>query len=174
MFFSTNAIIFKMNLKKILQLSIIFLVSSCGPSQASIGIAVNPNLPNVLLENDSVDDWTIRIDLDALTLLSESDEYFLVYIGNPTCSSCIRFQPQLMKWIHETKASVYYFDTLEHLHHLSNFQVQFPSYFPEGFSTPTLSIFLGETRMHRISASEAFFSYPRFEALMKTYIYIIE
>jgi hypothetical protein len=67
---------------------------------------------------------------------------------------------------------VYYFDTLQHLHHLSMFQQEFPNYFPEGFSTPTIYIFTGDQRIHRISSSQAFFSIPRFHALMNEFVSI--
>jgi len=145
------------------------MISSCVSNPQAVEISSNLNLPNTLGNNDSIDLWTIRLDVESLSVLEATNENFLLYLGNPTCSSCIRFQPQLKSWIFETKAMVYYLDTLEQLHQLSSIQEQFPKYFPEGFSTPTLYFLKGEERLHRISASEAFFSFPRFKALMTSY-----
>ncbi len=161
-----------MNLKLSTTIAFVVLMSSCVSNSQIVGIAMNPNLPSVISNNALIDDWTIRLDIEMLETLKQSDEYFLMYLGNPSCSSCNRFQPQLLSWIDETNALVYYLDTLEHLHQLTTIQNQFTNYFPEGFSTPSLYIFLSEERIHLIGASEAFFSYPRFKALMASYIAI--
>lgn len=153
----------------IILITSVLMISSCVSNPHAVEISSNLNLPNTLGNNDSIDLWTIRLDVESLSVLEATNENFLLYLGNPTCSSCIRFQPQLKSWIFETKAMVYYLDTLEQLHQLSSIQEQFPTYFPEGFSTPTLYLLKGEERLHRISASEAFFSYPRFKALMTSY-----
>lgn len=153
----------------IILITSVLMISSCVSNPQAVEISSNLNLPNTLGNNDSIDLWTIRLDVESLSVLEATNENYLLYLGNPTCSSCIRFQPQLKSWIFETKAMVYYLDTLEQLHQLSSIQEQFPTYFPEGFSTPTLYLLKGEERLHRISASEAFFSYPRFKALMTSY-----
>jgi len=153
----------------IILITSVLMISSCVSNPQAVEISSNLNLPNTLGNNDSIDLWTIRLDVESLSVLEATNENFLLYLGNPTCSSCIRFQPQLKSWIFETKAMVYYLDTLEQLHQLSSIQEQFPTYFPEGFSTPTLYFLKGEERLHRISASEAFFSFPRFKALMTSY-----
>lgn len=153
----------------IILITSVLMISSCVSNPQAVEISSNLNLPNTLGNNDSIDLWTIRLDVESLSVLEATNENFLLYLGNPTCSSCIRFQPQLKSWIFETKAMVHYLDTLEQLHQLSSIQEQFPTYFPEGFSTPTLYLLKGEERLHRISASEAFFSYPRFKALMTSY-----
>jgi predicted bacteriocin transport accessory protein len=120
----------------------------------------------------SLDALTVRTDLESLINLSNENDPFLLYVGNPSCSSCLQFQPILFDWIAKTKAMVYYFDTLQHLHNLSMFQEEFPTYFSEGFSTPTLLILRGEVRIHRISANQAFFNIQRFQALMLNYVTI--
>lgn len=158
-----------MRLNFIILITSVLMISSCVSNPQAVEISSNLNLPNTLGNNDSIDLWTIRLDVESLSVLEATNENYLLYLGNPTCSSCIRFQPQLKSWIFETKAMVYYLDTLEQLHQLSSIQEQFPTYFPEGFSTPTLYFLKGEERLHRISASEAFFSYPRFKALMTSY-----
>lgn len=148
------------------------MVSSCTSHTQKVTISMNSTLPNVIESNATIDTWTVRLDIESLSLLEASDETFFLYLGNPTCSSCVRFQPQLKTWVQETKALVYYLDTLEQLHQLNTIQVQFPNYFPEGYSTPTLYLLSGETRIHRIAASEAFFSYPRFKALLESFVEI--
>jgi len=153
----------------IILITSVLMISSCVSNPQAVEISSNLNLPNTLGNNDSIDLWTIRLNVESLSVLEATNENYLLYLGNPTCSSCIRFQPQLKSWIFETKAMVHYLDTLEQLHQLSSIQEQFPTYFPEGFSTPTLYLLKGEERLHRISASEAFFSYPRFKALMTSY-----
>lgn len=163
-----------MNLKLLLVCTCLMLISSCVNNSQTVEISSNQNLPATFSNDALMDDWTIRLDTETLEMLKQSNNYFLMYLGNPTCSSCTRFKPQLITWIYETNAMVYYLDTLEQLHALPSIQMQFPHYFPEGFSTPSLYIFLGEERIHRIVASEAFFSYPRFKSLMASYISIQE
>lgn len=158
--------------KFIILITSILIISSCVSNPEAVEISSNLNLPNSLGNNDSIDSWTIRLDVQSLGLLEASNDNFLLYLGNPTCSSCLRFQPHLKSWIFETRAMVYYLDTLELLHQLNSIQEQFPHYFPEGFSTPTLYLLNGEDRLHRIGSSEAFFSYPRFKALMTSYVLI--
>jgi len=163
-----------MKAKLIILFTAILMITSCVSNNQVVEIANNPNLPNTLENNDSMDTWTNRLDVESLSVLQASNESFMLYLGNPTCSSCTRFQPQLKTWILETSAMVYYLDTLEQLHQLSTIQEQFPNYFPEGFSTPVLYVLNGEERIHRIGPSEAFFSYPRFKALMASYVSIAE
>jgi len=158
-------------LKTPIYLTLLLMISSCVTHTQTIGIPINANLPNSVASNPSIDNWVVRLDLESLETLSLSSDYYLLYLGNPSCSSCIRFQPNLITWIDETNALVYYLDTLENLHQLPMIQNQFPQYFPEGFSTPTLYLFLETNRVHRLSASEAFFSYPRFKALMANYVH---
>jgi len=155
--------------KFIILITSILMISSCVSNLQAVEISSNLNLPESLGNNDAIDLWTIRMGVESLSVLEATNENFLLYLGNPTCSSCIRFQSPLKSWIFETKAMVYYLDTLEHFHQLSSIQEQFPRYFPEGFSTPTLFFLNGQERLHRIGASEAFFSYPRFKALMSSY-----
>ena len=117
-----------------------------------------------------MDALTTRIDLDDLVELANENDPYLLYVVNPTCSSCLQFQPVLLDLIATSKAMVYYLDTLEHLHHLSMFQEAFPNYFPEGFTTPTLFILSGVERIHRISSNQAFYNLQRFQALMINYV----
>ncbi len=158
--------------KLIILITSMLMISSCVSNPQAVEISPNLNLPNTLGNNDSIDVWTIRLDVESLSVLEATHENFLMYLGNPTCSSCIRFQPQLKSWIFETKAMVYYLDTLEQLHQLTSIQEQYPAYFSEGFSTPTLYVLNGQQRLHRIGSSEAFFSYPRFKALITSYVSI--
>jgi predicted bacteriocin transport accessory protein len=163
-------------MKLILQKSILLVFStlliSCQVDLRSTNIAANPFLiahtPTII----SMDELTIRIDLESMKELSRENNPYLLYLGNPSCSSCLQFQPVLLNWIVESKAMVYYLDTLQHLHHLSMFQQDFPTYFPEGFSTPTLFIFNGDERIHRIPSSQAFFNHQRFHSLMIEYVSI--
>lgn len=148
-----------------------FLVS-CQPPVNAISLSKNQDLPTSFIENGPLDQWVKRIDQAQLMTLSESMTPFLLYLGNPTCSSCLRFQPILTEWIETTKALVYYLDTLQQMNQLSTFQSEFPTYFPEGFSTPTLYLLSGNDRLHRLGASEAFFSIARFNALMRNYVLI--
>lgn len=135
-------------------------------------ISMNPLLLTSPPTTISMEALTSRIDLDDLIELSNENDPYLLYVGNPTCSSCLQFQPVLLDWIATSKAMVYYLDTLEHLHHLSMFQEEFPNYFPEGFSTPTLFILNGEERIHRIPSHQAFYNIQRFRALMLDYVSI--
>jgi predicted bacteriocin transport accessory protein len=148
------------------------LLMSCQTNSNLTTISSNPLLPLSNPAKKTMDDFTSRIDLDILTELSNENSPFLLYVGNPSCSSCLQFQPILLDWIETTKAMVYYFDTLQHLHQLSMFQQEFTTYFPEGFSTPTLYILTGNQRNHRITSNQAFFTISRFEALMNDYVLV--
>lgn len=153
---------FKIN---ILLLLSIFLVG-CQLNSTVTPIPMNPLLLTEMPSEKTLERLTTRVDLALLTSLSTEENPFLLYMGNPTCSSCLQFQPILLAWIEDTKAMVYYFDTLQHLHQLSVFQTQFPNYFPEGFSTPTLLIMTGTDRIDRIATNQAFYNQQRFQALM--------
>lgn len=148
------------------------LLMSCQVNSNPTMISTNPLLLMTTPTTNTIDDFTSRIDLDKLAELSNLNTPFMLYVGNPSCSSCLQFQPIFLDWIDTTKAMVYYFDTLQHLHHLSMFQQEFPNYFPEGFSTPTIYILNGDQRIHRISSNQAFYSIPRFHALMNEFVSI--
>lgn len=70
------------------------MITSCVSNNQVVEIGNNPNLPNNLENNDSMDTWTNRLDVESLSVLQASNESFMLYLGNPTCSSCTRFQPQ--------------------------------------------------------------------------------
>ena len=143
----------------------VFLVG-CQPSSTATPIQVNPLLLANMPTEKTIQNLTTRVDMVLLKTLSTEENPFLLYMGNPTCSSCLQFQPILLTWIEDTKAMVYYFDTLQHLHQLSEFQIQFPNYFPEGFSTPTILIMNGTQRIDRLASNQAFYNQQRFHALM--------
>jgi predicted bacteriocin transport accessory protein len=133
-------------------------------------IDMNPLLITTLPNTISMDTLTTRIDLENMIELSNVNNPYLLYVGNPSCSSCLQFQPVLLDWITKTKAMVYYLDTLQHFHHLTMFQQEFPNFFPEGFSTPTLFVLNGYERIDRIPSNQAFFNSQRFQALMIGYV----
>jgi predicted bacteriocin transport accessory protein len=148
------------------------VLMGCQINANTTTIAMNPLLVTSPPITISMDALTTRIDLDDLIQLANKNDPYLLYMGNPTCPSCLQFQPVLLDWIATSKAMVYYLDTLEHLHHLSMFQEAFPNYFPEGFSTPTLYILNGVERIHRIPSNQAFYNIQRFQALMMDYVSI--
>jgi predicted bacteriocin transport accessory protein len=162
----------KLSLNKSILTAISILLIGCQMNSNSITIAMNPLLLTTTPTTISMDQLTTRIDLEKLIELSNENNPYLLYVGNPSCSSCLQFQPVLLDWIMTTKAMVYYLDTLQHLHHLSMFQHEFPNYFPEGFSTPTLYILNGHERIDRISSNQAFFNVQRFQALMLDFVSI--
>lgn len=161
-----------LTLQKSMLLVLSTVLMGCQINANTTTIAINPLLVTSPPTTISMDALTTRIDLDDLVELANDNDPFLLYVGNPTCSSCLQFQPVLLDWIATSKAMVYYLDTLEHLHHLSMFQETFPNYFPEGFTTPTLFILSGEERIHRISSNQAFYNLQRFQALMFDYVSI--
>jgi predicted bacteriocin transport accessory protein len=162
----------KITLQKILIPILSTVLISCQTNSNIITIPANPLLLTTTPTIISMEALTVRIDLEKMIELSTANIPFLLYVGNPTCSSCLQFQPVLLDWIVKTKAMVYYLDTLQHLHHLPMFQEEFPNFFPEGFSTPTLFILNNEQRIHRISSNQAFFNAGRFQALMLDYVAI--
>ena len=157
--------------KNILLVLSIVLIGCQSNANATI-ITMNPLLLTNPPTTITMDALTTRIDLDDLIELANNNYPYLLYMGNPTCSSCLQFQPVFLDWIATSKAMVYYLDTLEHLHDLSMFQEAFPNYFPEGFTTPTLFVLSGVERIHRISSNQAFYNLQRFQALMFDYISI--
>jgi predicted bacteriocin transport accessory protein len=162
----------RLTLPKSILLVLSTVLMGCQINANTTTIAMNPLLVTSPPTTISMDALTTRIDLDDLIELANKNDPYLLYVGNPTCSSCLQFQPVLLDWIATSKAMVYYLDTLEHLHHLSMFQEAFPDYFPEGFSTPTLFILSGVERIHRISYNQAFYNIQRFQALMLDYVSI--
>jgi predicted bacteriocin transport accessory protein len=159
-----------------LQKNILLVLSTvligCQINTNATTIAMNPLLLTNPPTTITMDALTTRVDLEDLIELGSENHPYLLYLGNPTCSSCLQFQPVLLEWISTSKAMVYYLDTLEHLHHLSMFQEEFANFFPEGFSTPTLYILNGVERIHRIPSNQAFYNIQRFQALMLDYVSI--
>lgn len=162
----------RLPLQKSMLLILSTVLMGCQINANATTIATNPLLLMNPLTSLSMDDLTVRIDLESMIVLSNENNPYLLYVGNPSCSSCLQFQPILLDWVAKTKAMVYYLDTLQHFHHLSMIQEEFPTYFPEGFSTPTLFILKGEERIQRIAANQAFFDGQRFQALMFDYVSI--
>jgi predicted bacteriocin transport accessory protein len=162
----------RLTLPKSILLVLSTVLMGCQINANTTTIAMNPLLVTSPPTTISMDALTSRIDLDDLIELANKNDPYLLYVGNPTCSSCLQFQPVLLDWIATSKAMVYYLDTLEHLHHLSMFQEAFPTYFPEGFTTPTLFILSGVERIHRISSNQAFYNIQRFQSLMFDYVSI--
>jgi predicted bacteriocin transport accessory protein len=162
----------RLTLPKSILLVLSTVLMGCQINANTTTIAMNPLLVTSPPTTISMDALTTRIDLDDLIELANKNDPYLLYVGNPTCSSCLQFQPVLLDWIATSKAMVYYLDTLEHLHHLSMFQEAFPTYFPEGFTTPTLFILSGVERIHRISSNQAFYNIQRFQSLMFDYVSI--
>ena len=159
-----------LNLQKSILMVLSTFLFGCQMNSNSTMIGMNPLLLTTLPTTISLDTLTTRIDLEDLIELSNENIPYLLYVGNPSCSSCLQFQPVLMDWITETKAMVYYLDTLQHLHHLPKFQEDFPNFFPEGFSTPTLFVLKGNDRIHRIPSNQAFYNFQRFQSLMLEYV----
>ena len=162
----------RLTLPKSILLVLSTVLMGCQINANTTTIAINSLLVTSPPTTISMDALTTRIDLDDLIELANKNDPYLLYVGNPTCSSCLQFQPVLLDWIATSKAMVYYLDTLEHLHHLSMFQEAFPTYFPEGFTTPTLFILSGVERIHRISSNQAFYNIQRFQSLMFDYVSI--
>jgi predicted bacteriocin transport accessory protein len=162
----------RLTLPKSILLVLSTVLMGCQINSNTTTIAMNSLLVTSSPTTISMDALTTRIDLDDLIELANKNDPYLLYVGNPTCSSCLQFQPVLLDWIATSKAMVYYLDTLEHLHHLSMFQEAFPTYFPEGFTTPTLFILSGVERIHRISSNQAFYNIQRFQSLMFDYVSI--
>ncbi len=160
----------RLTLQKSMLMVLSTVLMGCQINANTTTIAINPLLVTSPPTTFSMDALTTRIDLDDLVELANDNDPYLLYVGNPTCSSCLQFQPVFLDWITTSKAMVYYLDTLEHLHHLSMFQEAFPNYFPEGFTTPTLFILSGVERIHRISSNQAFYNLQRFQALMFDYV----
>lgn len=160
----------KLRLQKSIMTVLSTLLISCQMNSNSTIIDMNPLLITTLPNTISMDTLTTRIDLENMIELSNVNNPYLLYVGNPSCSSCLQFQPVLLDWITKTKAMVYYLDTLQHFHHLTMFQQEFPNFFPEGFSTPTLFVLNGYERIDRIPSNQAFFNSQRFQALMIGYV----
>lgn len=161
-----------LTLQKTILIALTAVLMSCQMSSNLTTIAMNPALVNALPTTLTLDGLTVRVDLEQLNGLADEDVPYLLYVGNPSCSSCLQFQPILLEWIASSRAMVYYLDTLQHLHHLTMIQEEFPKYFPEGFSTPTLFVFQGMERIHRIGSNQAFYNNERFQALMNDIVSI--
>jgi hypothetical protein len=128
---------------------------------------------NGAIEDDTVSDQTTAIEAYTITLdpqtmqgLIDLSMPFLVYVGNPACSSCINFQPQLKRWIQDESPLVFYINTLTTIHEPSLWQSTFPEHFQDPFSTPTLFLFKGQQRLFIQSSQQAFYQLARFKSLM--------
>jgi len=92
-------------------LAIPFILSSCGTNpKGLVYIAQNGDIYNVA--EPSVADETINYvrPTDSIEVLSliDNNESFILYVAAEGCSGCRAFKPNLLRYIYETKALVYY------------------------------------------------------------------
>lgn len=150
------------------------LLLSCQPT---------PSLPTIMqngawlsstppTDQALIDPYVISVDVQLLDNLVASDNPFLLYLGNPTCSSCQRFKPILQQWIQETKAAVYYLNTLDLMFELPAMIAQYPTIFKESISTPSLYLIQGTTRLMAASGQTAFYQYSRFKPWIASYLIV--
>jgi thiol-disulfide isomerase/thioredoxin len=148
------------------------LLSSCQPNNQTPAISkngswINENPP---VSTELIDPYIVRLDEVLLQSLVTLDLPFLVYAGNPSCSSCQAFKPVITAWIRETRAMVYYLDTLQLLFALPNLTQNYPSLFGEGFSTPTLYLIQGQQRLLFARSQQVFYQLSRFRPWIQSFL----
>jgi hypothetical protein len=121
-----------------------------------------------------IDPYVIRLDLTLLTTLVGLEIPILIYAGNPSCSSCQNFKPILSEWIRQTKAAVYYLDTLALLFDLPTFIETYPALFLEDFTTPSLYLIQGNHRLMYARSQSTFYQLSRFKAWIESYLTVID
>jgi hypothetical protein len=120
----------------------------------------------------AIEAYTVPLNETMMTGLVDLSIPFLVYVGNPSCSSCIQFQPFLRTWILEEKPVVYYLNTLTLIYEPSRLQNLFPEQFSEPFSTPSLYLFKGNQRLFLEKSQPAFYSAGRFKSLLASLLQV--
>lgn len=148
------------------------LLFSCQSQDHRPHIFQNGNLVHTSLPlNDTpIDPYVIRLNQELLINLIQLDVPFLMYVGNPSCSSCQSFRPILQQWVREEKPAIYYLDTLTLLFELPTIQTNFPNLFPTSFTTPSLYVIQGEERLWFAQSQSAFFQYNRFKPWIEAQI----
>ncbi len=132
----------------------------------------NQFLDQYVGENLSFNDSIVRLTPNLLLEKSETNVPYLVYAGNASCTQCLNFQPTLVNWIQSFKPLVYYFDTLQLLHQIESIKQNHPTYFSEPIMTPTLYVFQGNNRLHRIVSRNEFYQSAAFMTFIEQYIAI--
>jgi hypothetical protein len=150
------------------------ILSSCQavssrPTIFRNGVIVDQlNTPSIT----AIEAFTIPLNESMMDGLLNLSLPFLVYVGNPSCSSCIQFQPYLRAWILDEQPVVYYLNTLTLIYEPSRFQTLFPEQFSEPFSTPSLYLFKGNQRLFLQRSQPAFYSAGRFKSLIGSLVQV--
>ncbi|MFA5421199.1 MAG: hypothetical protein WC344_00185 [Bacilli bacterium] len=87
------------------------LLSSCGDGEDNrFRIAQNGDLSDVAEPaiGTEIDAYVRPIGSELAIALIASYEPFIFYVGSKTCSACLAFRPNVLRYIYETKALVYY------------------------------------------------------------------
>jgi len=130
-------------------LAIPLILSSCGTNpKGLVYIAQNGDIYNVA--EPSVADETINYvrPTDSIEVLSQMDnnEPFILYVAAEGCSGCRAFKPNLLRYIYETKALVYYLNASDNDDYLeySNISQKYQDMFMANLEVPYLMIIENE------------------------------
>lgn len=92
--------------KLLLFLSFVFVLSSCDiKNDPFISVMQNANLNT---QSEEIEDYVRHTTSEEILYLLENDESFIFYLSLKNCAGCILFKPNLMKYVRQTKALIYY------------------------------------------------------------------
>ncbi|MDY0101135.1 MAG: hypothetical protein WCZ47_00225 [Bacilli bacterium] len=95
-----------MRFQKILTLLILPLIlGSCDNKEPFISIMQNPHVD---VSSSEFLDYVRHTNSEEILYLIENNEPFIFYLGSNSCYGCSLFKPNLISYIQETKALVYY------------------------------------------------------------------
>lgn len=130
-------------------LAIPLILSSCGTNpKGLVYIAQNGDIYNVA--EPSVADETVNYvrptdSVEVLSLLA-NNEPFMLYVAAEGCSGCRAFKPNLLRYIYETKALVYYLNASDNDDYLEYSKVwqKYQDMFMANLEVPYLMIIENE------------------------------
>ncbi len=130
-------------------LAIPFILSSCGTNpKGLVYISQNGDIYN--MAEPSVADETVNYvrptdSVEVLSLLA-NNEPFMLYVAAEGCSGCRAFKPNLLRYIYETKALVYYLNASDNEDYLEYSKIwqRYQDMFMANLEVPYLMIIENE------------------------------
>ncbi len=132
-------------------------ISSCGSSNPSM-IQINQEIisKNEPTSDEKVADWTYSVNGEYTKSLMNSGQDFTLYIASETCSHCVAASPNIIKYIYNSKALIYYMETdlysdvYDEYSKIYNNALGEP---PASLVTPTLMFFKGRTLINYVEGN---------------------
>lgn len=151
------------------------LLTSC--SSAPVSMAINGDLIDLDAPTTGsfLSDYARHVDSEIVLAQMNNDEPFVLYVGSSSCSHCLEFKPNLLRYIYENKVLVEYLDVGagEDYEEYAKIWKAYPDIFEASLQVPNLLIIENHTSYKKGASSKmTAATYTPFENMMNQLIKI--